>query len=55
MQNFDTIDKEIFEKKQLNQNLFAIQGNPYFPQNQFSKTIRLSSEIDKIWNSKHNP
>ena len=56
MQNFDTIDKEIFEKKQQHgQNLFAVQGNPYFPQSQFNKTIRLSSEIDKIWNSKHNP
>ena len=54
MQNFDTIDKEIFEKK-TDYKITPMTNSPYFPMNQFAKTIKLSSEIDKIWNSKHNP
>lgn len=65
MQNFDTIDKEIFEKKTEQNNAYYNNhsssmthnnnSNPYFPMGQLSKAIKLSSEIDKIWNSKHNP
>ena len=54
MQNFDTIDKDIFEKK-TDKPTNTNNNNPYFPINQYSKTVRLGPEIDKIWNSKHNP
>jgi hypothetical protein len=54
MQNFDTIDKDIFENKTGTPSN-TIKNNPYFPMNQYSKTVRLGPEIDKIWNSKHNP
>ena len=54
MQNFDTIDKDIFEKK-TGAPSNTIKNNPYFLINQYSKTVRLGPEIDKIWNSKHNP
>lgn len=58
MQNFDTIDKDIFEKKTDTASTNAMANNPYFQMNQYNqytKTIRLGTEIDKIWNSKHNP
>jgi hypothetical protein len=54
MQNFDTIDKDIFEKKNETSGT-TNNKNPYFTINQYSKTVRLGPEIDKIWNSKHNP
>lgn len=54
MQNFDIIDKDIFEKK-TEPATKAMTQNSYYPMNQYAKTIKLSSEIDKIWNSKHNP
>jgi hypothetical protein len=42
MQNFDKIDKEIFEKKQ-DLHPYPVQSSLYFSMNQMGKSIRLSS------------
>lgn len=51
MQNFDVIDKEIFEKKS---NSIYSQNGQYHSMIKV-KTIKISNEIDRIWNSKEDP